>query len=318
MKSARELPGPLQHRGFTLNQLRVHGVHPSRVQRSDIVRLGSGVYVRSDLVADADETRLYRLRALALAREYSQGWLSHSTGLFLLGAPVFERVQRDSTVQISVALGSKRIVRSGVRCHRVLCSTEAVMRHPLMRWLHMSSPERLWLEMAATLSLEELVAVGDSLVREPYYWAEQRDEPYSSIQCLETILLSADGMRGVRRAREALRLIRVGADSAKETAFRLAILRAGLPEPELQLPLHPGRGSSRRADAGYPEFKIAIQYDGSAHFTPERARADQRRDNEFVSAGWIVLKFNVEDDREGFVTAIQQVRAALLSRGWRL
>ncbi len=120
----------------------------------------------------------------------------------------------------------------------------------------------------------------------------------------------------MRRARKALELIRVGADSAKETAFRLAVIDAGLPEPELQVPVEPRRPGGRRADAGYPEYKIAIQYDGSSHFTPDRARADQRRDNEFVAAGWTVLKFNVEDDREGFATAIQQLKVALLSRGW--
>lgn len=290
---------------------------PRRVERSDILRLESGVYVHRDIAASAGEAGLYRLRALALAREYGYGWLSHSTGLFLLGTPVFERVHRASPVHISVPRGSRKFLRSGVRCHHFQSSAIEVVKHPQIRWLPMSSPSRLWLEMAATLGVEELVATGDALVREPYYWAEKRDEPYSSVASLEAALLNSPGRRGVRRAREALRLIRVGADSAKETAFRLAVIHAGLPEPQLQVPIRAAGGTVRRADAGYPDFKIAIQYDGSTHFTPERARADQRRDNEFVAEGWILLRFNVEDDREGFTTAIQQVRTALLSRGWR-
>lgn len=316
MIAIRDIPEPLRRRGFTLGQLKAQGGHPRRVDRSDIVRLGSGVYVHRDIAAAADKMRLYQLRALALAREYRHGWLSHSTGLLFLGAPGTRRIQQNSLVHISVPRESRQIVRSGVRCHRVRRGGADVMKHPLIRWLRISSPERLWMEVADTLSFEELVAAGDALVREPYYWAEQRDEPYASIGSLEAVLLDSRGTRGVCRAREALKLIRVGADSAKETAFRLAVIRAGLPEPGLQVPINPDRPGSRCADAGYPEFKIAIQYDGAAHFTPERARADQRRDNEFVAAGWIVLKFNVEDDREGFITAIRQVRAALLSRGW--
>lgn len=317
MTRARDLPKPLRDRGFTVRQLSEHGEHPSRAWRTDIVRLESGVYAHRDIVAGASEVQLYRLRALALAREYRHAWLSHATGLLLLDCPAARRVRRNSPVHISVPASSAAITRSGVRCHRVQSGGVDVMKHPLIRWLRISAPGRLWLEAAATFGLAELVAAGDSLVREPYYWAERRQEPYTTVEHLRKMLRDAGGRRGVRRAREALGLIRVGADSAKETAFRLAVVGAGLPEPKLQVPVEHRRPGGRRSDAGYPEYKIAIQYDGATHFTPQQARADQRRDNAFVAAGWTVLKFNVEDDREGFATAIQQLKVALLSRGWR-
>ncbi|WP_120003082.1 hypothetical protein [Nesterenkonia muleiensis] len=148
--------------------MKVHGEHPSRAWRTDIVRLGSGVYAHRDIAAGASEVHLYRLRALALAREYRHAWLSHSTALLLLDCPVTRRVQRDSPVHISVPVSCAEITRSGVRCHRVQSGGEDVMKHPLIRWLRISSPGRLWMEMASTLGLEELVAAGDSLVREPY------------------------------------------------------------------------------------------------------------------------------------------------------
>lgn len=41
------------------------------------------------------------------------------------------------------------------------------------------------------------------------------------------------GVRGIRKAKAALELCRVGADSAPETKLRLALGRLGLPEPTL-------------------------------------------------------------------------------------
>ncbi|WP_106122304.1 endonuclease domain-containing protein [Nesterenkonia sandarakina] len=64
----------------------------------------------------------------------------------------------------------------------------------------------------------------------------------------------------------------------------------------------------------YQAWKIAIQYEGDTHFTPEQQRADQRRDNIFIAEGWRVLRFNAEDAREGFQRAVAQVRAALALR----
>ncbi|NLS10387.1 DUF559 domain-containing protein [Nesterenkonia sp. MY13] len=125
------------------------------------------------------------------------------------------------------------------------------------------------------------------------------------------------GVRGVQKAQQAVTLIRVGADSPKETEFRLALLQAGLPEPQLQYPLNDVQPGTRPADAAYPDYRVAIKYDGATHFSPDQARADQRRDNRAVAAGWTVLRFNVADDREGFATAVNHVRSVLQARGWQ-
>ncbi|WP_218221637.1 endonuclease domain-containing protein [Nesterenkonia sp. Act20] len=178
----------------------------------------------------------------------------------------------------------------------------------------MTTPVRTWFDMAGLLSVDELVIIGDHLVRRPYSSYEGRFEPYATLEQLNEVVESMHGSPGRRRAMAAADLVRVGADSARETKLRLALIRAGLPEPSLQVPARPDWPHSPCADMGYPELKLAMEYDGATHFTVEQARFDQRRNNTFLSAGWTVLHFNADDNAEGFASAVRQVAEAISRR----
>src|SRR5699024_8008070 len=145
---------------------------------------------------------------------------------------------------------------------------DEVRSAPGLPGLRVSAPARIWRELAPMCDPAELVALGDSLVREPYFWAERRSEPHAHIEELRTAVERAGAFRGKRIAEQALPLIRIGAASAQESAFRLALMRAGLPEPQLQIPLDPTDPRSRRGDMGYQHWKLLIQYDGAHHYTP--------------------------------------------------
>lgn len=316
MRVPRPLPQSLQHRAFTRAQLAAYGIHPDRLRRRDVIPLGAGTYAPADLVRTADDALRYRLRSLALAREFPHGWLSHETAAALLDRCVVPSSRSSPLVNVSVPSGSPQITRSGVLCHRVQVDPDEVMQMPRMPQVRLSGPHLLFRQMAEICGVEELTGVGDSLVRTPYPWAEQRIEPYTTVASLRASVEETKAFRGRRTAVRALNLIRVGSDSAKETAFRLALLRAGLPEPELQIALDPGDPASRRGDLGYRTWKLVIQYDGKSHYTASGHRADQRRDNEWGAAGWLTLGTNVEDDRDDYRTAVAQVLAALQSRGF--
>lgn len=118
-------------------------------------------------------------------------------------------------------------------------------------------------------------------------------------------------LQGIVRAREALELMRVGADSAPESMLRLAMLDAGLPEPELQVHLRIGDRLSPSADLGYRERRLAIQYDGGHHLEEEQIHSDRRRDKAFRTAGWTVLVFGKDDLADGFGDATVRIKGAL-------
>jgi hypothetical protein len=68
------------------------------------------------------------------------------------------------------------------------------------------------------------------------------------------------GKRGLRKAKEAIRLVRVGCDSPQETLLRLAVLRAGQPEPELNVPIVAADGTRHHEpDLSYRKDRIGIE-----------------------------------------------------------
>jgi Protein of unknown function (DUF559) len=160
------------------------------------------------------------------------------------------------------------------------------------------------------LPLEDLVAMGDQLVRHPRPGLEVRTAPWASREDLRTMLKRHPKLQGTVKARQAVELIRIGADSAPETLLRLALTAAGLPEPELQLKLVPEDPYSPAADLGYRKQRMAIQYDGAHHRTPAQQSRDNRRDEVFNAAGWRYFKFNADDLADDFRGAVRKVRTA--------
>lgn len=77
----------------------------------------------------------------------------------------------------------------------------------------LTSPARTWLDLASVLKLEDLVAAGDSLVcsHGGAEFPEPKDALCSIEELREIVGGRHPGMRGVRTARAALELIRVGA-----------------------------------------------------------------------------------------------------------
>lgn len=118
-------------------------------------------------------------------------------------------------------------------------------------------------------------------------------------------------LQGIVRARAALDMMRVGSDSGPETLLRLAMCDAGLPEPELQLPLRPERPSSPTADLGYRRRRLAVQYDGGHHTLPAQILSDRRRDKAFEAAGWIVVILTKDDLADGFANATATITRVL-------
>lgn len=130
--------------------------------------MGSGVYAPKTLVEESDTASLYRWRALALGREYDSGWLSHITAARLMKCPLAARLRESNAIHISVPLGHHRPRRSGVTGHEVQAADRHIAAMPGISDVRLSAPARMFLEMAQFCSVDELVVVGDWLVRDPY------------------------------------------------------------------------------------------------------------------------------------------------------
>jgi hypothetical protein len=82
-----------------------------------------------------------------------------------------------------------------------------------------------------------------------------------------------------------------------ESRLRLLLVLAGLPEPRIGHVIYDSDGGwLAQPDLSYPEFKIAIEYDGRHHLVDLRQwRRDIRRRENLERAGWLVRVITAHD-----------------------
>lgn len=289
MTRRRELPRELQRAVFTREQLEKSGFHGTRVDAKDIIHTAvRGLYAHSSLEI-TEPSLLWTLQKL-----YPKAWVSHFSAARMHGLYT-PKHPADVSVHLTTLLGEPRIRRGGITSYQSGHRDSVVRSNAL--WL--SSPGRTVMELALLASLDELVVLIDQLVREPRPELENRWEPFVHLTDWKKMAADFHG-RGAKKLRAATELARVGSDSPPETKLRLAIMRAGLPEPDLQIEL-PVRGWRRpSADLGYKELLIAVHYDGGAHREREQQQRDNWRDNAFSAEGWRNLHCNSRDLAGGF------------------
>lgn len=301
MTRRKHLPPSLEASPFTRSEADAHSVPRSRLYAHDLTRPTRGVYVPES--ASCSELDV----AWAIARGATPAWLSHTTAARAFGISV----RGSQLVHVSRPPGHRAPRRPGVVGHQRKVHDDELV---LVNGMCVSRPERMWMEMAQYLTTTELIVLGDQLVRIPREKYEGRTRPWTTIARLEEMLRRHGKARGSARLRAALAQIRVGSDSEPETLCRLALVAAGLPEPELQVRHTPDDPFADAADLGYPEVKLVIQYDGGHHFSAAQQARDARRDAAFEARGWTVFHVNREDLRDGFRALCERVRQFLAQR----
>lgn len=302
MRPVSPLPAHLEAIPFTVAEARAASLTRGRLRSSDLASAGRLLYLPAGW-----EFELPAM-ARALSAATPGAWISHVTAAKLLGLWLPPWLQDCRDLHLSKPRALPQVRRVGVVGHTVL-----VHQDETMDWqgIRISTPARTWLDLCRLLPMEHAVAIGDQLVRQPHDGLELRTKPWATVQDLREMLKRHPKMQGIVKARAAVELIRAGADSAPETFLRLALVDAGLPEPELQVRIFADNAHSPAADLGYRRQRIGIQYDGGHHLTREQQSRDNRRDAVFHSAGWRYFKFNADDLARNFRWAVIQIRAAL-------
>ena len=236
------------------------------------------------------------------------------TAARLWDCPLPNRLSADEPLHVSTLVPARAPRSRGIRGHQVQTETPIAFRHGFP----VSDPASTWLALASTLQLDDLVAVGDHLVLSPFVLDPHNLRPHTSVEALQE-QIARYGARGVRAAASAVRLIRQGAESRPESLLRLLILRAGLPEPAINIDVTDATGRRLgRADLVYPEWRTIVEYDGDQHRTDAgQYDRDITRVEDFAGADWSVVRVR---SRGLFVTpddTVARIERALRRGGWK-
>ncbi len=193
--------------------------------------------------------------------------LSHWTAARLWGG----RVPDNDFTHVSF-MRRVRLRVHGVKPHCFRHRLDVKHRHGLP----VTSPAQTFCHMGRFLGLVDLVALGDSLVRKGRCTPDELDA-------------YATDWPGQFRSEcvEAARFVRERVDSSPETALRLLMVLAGLPEPQVDIRIRDAHGNARfRIDLGYEGVRLAIEYDGRWHRVGEQPAKDEARRGELGRDGW--------------------------------
>ncbi len=310
MKTPRPLPEELQNRPFTVVEAARAGVSHKRLRHRSLHRLGKGIRSESPT---AELPLSDRVRPFIEVNERCAA--SHLTAAEMLALPRRQQKGTPDMFHVIRPEGSAHLNRPHVIVHRMKLYSDEVTT---VDGIPVTTPERTWLDMAEMLSVDELVAMGDSCVRVPRAALEDRDMPLCSLADLQRMIDRHKGKRGLRRAKEAIKLIRVGSDSPQETLLRLAMVRGGLPEPELNVPIIGDDGlRHHEPDLSYRKYRIGIEYEGEQHGDEGQIVRDITRSEKYEVLGWTEVRISKRHMLNDAKPAVVKVRSALVQAGWR-
>lgn len=120
---------------------------------------------------------------------------------------------------------------------------------------------------------------------------------------------------GVRALKMLLAVVDARTESPMETRLRLLLHDAGAPTPIPQYEVRDESGRFiARVDLAYPQWRIALEYEGDHHRERTQFRRDIARTNALRQAGWIVLRFTADDVLRHPDRVVEQVAAAVRER----
>lgn len=204
--------------------------------------------------------------------------------------------------------------RRGIAGHRLRLREGDVIE---LEGVRLTSAARTWVDLGSLLPLDDLVVAGDAIVSEHHRTFGPPKRAMVPLPELRNFVDSANGIHGVRKARLALDLLRVGVDSPPESRLRLMLDGAGLPEFTPNFRVDDALGRPVWTDLGCARYRTCIEYDGLHHLAPEQQALDAYRDQRVAEAGWRQVKINRIDMDHGADWVAARVQQALRKQGWQ-
>lgn len=302
MRPAYALPEPLPKGPFAVADALELGVSRSRLRARDLRRPYWGLRIPS-----LDDPRFADYLASARLVMRPDEVFSHLTAARMLALPLPEPWSAAEPVHITGPTTDPRRRRRGIVAHRGL-EIRSMVAVGVDRTC--TDAVTTWADLAMTLSVDDLVVLGDAIVRRA---------GGIQVASLSAMAASRRGHRGAVGLRTAASLVRVGSDSPMETLARLLFVRGGLPEPELNVPILDASGGwLATGDLVWKMQRVVGEFDGDHHRTDRRQwQVDVARRESVVDAGWTYVQLTARSvtDPVWAERTLRRMRRLLLPSG---
>lgn len=223
---------------------------------------------------------------------------SHTTACQIEHLPVPRSVEQAGLIHVTTPRSHPRARRRDITTHHAQLSDDDVTE---VWGFRVTTPARTFVDMAALLSFDHLVALGDVVLA--LHYVELTD--------LEEVALRRRRYPGRGRAVKALGWLDARAESPQESRLRVMLRRAGLPQPDVNGEIRDARGRFvARGDLVFWRERVVVEYDGEVHASMEARAKDADRRARLRAAGWIVIEI-VGADMHDPARVIARVRDAL-------
>ncbi|RUR01387.1 endonuclease domain-containing protein [Labedella endophytica] len=270
---SRPLPDPLAHAPFSVTEALAQGVSRGRLRSSDLHAPHWGVRATEESRTLEDACREF------IPRMPDNALFSHSTAARVHGLPLPARCLGVG-LHVGTPYGRRPVDAAGVLGHRMHLTPPDRTR---VDGIPVTTVERTWTDLAALLTLPELVAAGDVLVRG---WGE------AAWHTVAELIEHHPRRRGRPRARQALSLLDGRSESPMESRLRVLLVEGGFTRfrPNFDIRGIGGRFIAR-GDLVDVEHRLVLEYEGDHHRTDAAQwHRDVRRTVELEDAGWRVIR----------------------------
>lgn len=212
---------------------------------------------------------------------------SHTSALRLLGIELPERYEKrfdPHAVHLAVGTSQQRHIISGAVVH--LADELMLAEHTRSQTMYFNvvGPELALAQMAAVLSMLELVVLGDCMMR-------RGAQKHTTKARIAEFLAHSSAFVGKRKLVRALPLMRENTDSSYETRTRIALACRGLGSAEVNVDIASDRVTPWSVDMAYTELMTVLEYDGSFHMTDVRqAERDKEKRSWLRARHWEVME----------------------------
>lgn len=273
------LPNPFEGRSFSVATSAANGVSRKRTRAKDLASPFHGVRT------PARELSLQDRCAARATRLPSNAVFSHITAARLHRMPLPLNLEKDPTLHVTVETGRRAPVGKGTKGHQKrLTKMDVVSKYGVF----VTTPVRTFCDLAEMLTVPQLVAVGDHLIRRGV-GAIDRSE-------LDKAVARHANLRHRARLERAARMLDENSESPKESELRAVIVAAGFPAPVCQVDVFVDRHRfAGRVDLAYPDRRIALEYEGDYHRDKDQWRKDIARRRRLEAIGWVYLSVTQAD-----------------------